>query len=218
MSSTRADRLSEVLGELVEHSGQITAAAVISYDGLVMASHLPEELEEDRVGAMSAALLSLGEQAVAGLRCGRLETLFTEGTDGYVFLMSVEGEAVLVAVADAAAKIGLVLFELRQALPGTAEVLRERDGAATPPAVVDSAASRFQRYPAAPAPVAAPPAPAPEPIAEPAHTAAGLPRRERPAPAPMPSEVAGDPAREISGALQPDFGFRRPYGEQAGQR
>ena len=57
---TRAGRLAAALDEFVRSSPDVEAAAVVSFDGLPMASALPEDLEEDRVGAMSAALLSLG--------------------------------------------------------------------------------------------------------------------------------------------------------------
>ena len=69
---TRAQRLAAALDEFIRSSPDVEAAAVVSFDGLPMASALPAEFEEDRVGAMSAALLSLGEQAAMGLGRGLL--------------------------------------------------------------------------------------------------------------------------------------------------
>lgn len=60
MAESREERLRSALSELVSRSAEVDAAAVVSMDGLVMASVLPNTLEEDRLGAMSAALLSLG--------------------------------------------------------------------------------------------------------------------------------------------------------------
>ena len=48
--------------QLQAEAPDINAAAVVSLDGLIMASSLPESVSEDRVSAMSAAMLSLGEQ------------------------------------------------------------------------------------------------------------------------------------------------------------
>ena len=93
---------------------EIEAAALVTVDGLPMASTLPEGMNEDRVAAMSAALLSLGERAADGLGRGGLAQVSIEGEDGSVHLLAAGEEAVLVAVAAAGAKAGLVLFELRR--------------------------------------------------------------------------------------------------------
>ncbi len=112
---TRADRLAAALDDFIRSSPDVEAAAVVSFDGLPMASALPDELEEDRLGAMSAALLSLGEQAAIGLGRGQLNQVFVEGEHGFVFLMSGRDQAVLTAVAGRSAKIGFMLYEMRRA-------------------------------------------------------------------------------------------------------
>lgn len=127
MSSTKAQRLAEALNRFLDSSPDLEAAAVVSFDGLPMASALPDGMDEDRVGAMSAALLSLGEQAAVGLGRGRLDQVFVEGEQGFVFLMSAGGQAVLAAVARRAAKIGLMLYEMRRAAEEIGEVLLSVD-------------------------------------------------------------------------------------------
>lgn len=112
---TRAERLAAALDDFIHCSPDLEAAAVVSFDGLPMASALPDDLEEDRVGAMSAALLSLGEQAAIGLGRGALNQVFVEGEHGFVFLMSARDQAVLAAIASRTAKIGFMLFEMRRA-------------------------------------------------------------------------------------------------------
>lgn len=112
MGETKAQRLTAALDAFLATSPEVEAAAVVSFDGLTMASSLPEEFSDDRVGAMSAALLSLGEQAARGLGRGELRQLFAEADGGYVFLMSARDEAVLVAITGIDAKIGLVLYEM----------------------------------------------------------------------------------------------------------
>jgi uncharacterized protein len=112
---TRAGRLAAALDDFIRSSVDVEAAAVVSFDGLPMASALPAEMDEDRLGAMSAALLSLGEQAAIGLGRGQLNQVFVEGEHGFVFLMSARDQAVLAAVATRSAKIGFMLFEMRRA-------------------------------------------------------------------------------------------------------
>jgi predicted regulator of Ras-like GTPase activity (Roadblock/LC7/MglB family) len=122
-SDTRSGRLAAALDDFVRSSADVVGAAVVSFDGLVMASALPTDLEEDRVGAMSAALLSLGEQAAMGLGRGQLNQVFVEGEHGFVFLMSAKDQAVLAAVADRHAKIGFMLFEMRRAAERVGDAL-----------------------------------------------------------------------------------------------
>lgn len=121
--ANRSDRLVEILDDFVDATRDVEAAAVISLDGLPMASALPDHMEEDRLGAMAAALLSLGEQAAAGLGRGALSQVFVEGAGGFVFLMSARDRAVLAAVTGHDAKIGLMLYQMRQAAEDIGRVL-----------------------------------------------------------------------------------------------
>ena len=123
-STSRSARLDRILTELVGQVPEIEAASVVSFDGLAMASALPAAMDEDRVAAMSAALLSLGERAAEGLGRGMLSQVYVEGENGTVFLISADDEAVLVAVAAKGAKVGLMLFEVRRAAAAVAEALR----------------------------------------------------------------------------------------------
>lgn len=122
---TKADRLAAALDEFLAVSPEVEAAAVVSADGLPMASALPPHVEEDRLAAMSAALLTLGERAAAGLGKGHLAQVFVEGESGHVILMSAGANAVLVGVTDREAKVGLVLFEMRKTASQVARVMEE---------------------------------------------------------------------------------------------
>jgi predicted regulator of Ras-like GTPase activity (Roadblock/LC7/MglB family) len=126
----RSTRLDQVLQDLLIQAPQVQAAAVVSFDGLPMASALPAGMDEDRVAAMSAALLSLGERAAMGLGRGELSQVYVEGDNGTVFLVSADDEAVLVAVAAKGAKVGLMLFEAKQAAGAVADALRAEDAVA----------------------------------------------------------------------------------------
>jgi hypothetical protein len=92
----------------------IEASAVVSVDGLIMASSLPAEVEEDRVSAMSAAMLSLGERISGELGRGGLEQVYIKGDNGFIVLTSVGQEAVLTALARQEAKLGLIFLEMRR--------------------------------------------------------------------------------------------------------
>ena len=129
-AGSRSERLDRAIHGLLAQTREIEAAAVVSFDGLPMASALPPSMDEDRVAAMSAALLSLGERAAQGLGRGELSQVYIEGETGTVFLVSADNEAVLVAVAAAGAKVGMMLYEVRRAAAAVAEALREDDAVA----------------------------------------------------------------------------------------
>ena len=150
---SRSSRLDRILTELVGQVPEIEAASVVSFDGLAMASALPAGMDEDRVAAMSAALLSLGERAAEGLGRGELSQVYVEGENGTVFLVSADDEAVLVAVAAKGAKVGMMLFEIRRAAAAVADALRvelayeARPSRPAPLQVVDPAARYEQADP-----------------------------------------------------------------------
>jgi predicted regulator of Ras-like GTPase activity (Roadblock/LC7/MglB family) len=103
------------LRELQASSPDIEASAIVSVDGLTIASALPQGVEEDRVSAMSAAMLSLGERIASELGRGSLEQVYIKGELGYVVLMSIGEEAVLTALAREHAKLGLIFLDMRRA-------------------------------------------------------------------------------------------------------
>lgn len=115
MTRSRKDMMVDRLKEMQAASPEIEASAVVSVDGLIMASALPADVEEDRVSAMSAAMLSLGERISSELGRGGLEQVYIRGNGGYVLLTAVGQEAVLTALARENAKLGLIFLEMRRA-------------------------------------------------------------------------------------------------------
>jgi predicted regulator of Ras-like GTPase activity (Roadblock/LC7/MglB family) len=115
MAKTRTDQMVDRLRNLQGSTPDVEASAVVSVDGLIMASSLPAGVEEDRVSAMSAAMLSLGERIAGELGRGSLDEVYIHGNEGYVLLMASGLDAVLTVLAREQAKLGLVLLEMRRA-------------------------------------------------------------------------------------------------------
>jgi len=114
-SRSRNERMIERLRELQVSSPDVEAAAIISVDGLPIATSLPQNVEEDRVSAMSAAMLSLGERIADELGRGTLDEVYLKGEKGYVILRAVGEEAVLTVLARQQAKLGLLFLDMRRA-------------------------------------------------------------------------------------------------------
>ena len=123
MTRSRTDQMVARLRDMQAASPDIEASAVVSVDGLIMASALPADVEEDRVSAMSAAMLSLGERISMELGRGSLEQVYIKGHGGYVILTAVGEEAVLTALAREQAKLGLIFLEMRRAAEDLARVV-----------------------------------------------------------------------------------------------
>lgn len=120
---SRAEQIIARLQDLRRSTTDIEASALVSVDGLIMASDLPVDVEEDRVSAMSAAMLSLGERIAGELGLGILDQVYVHGDNGYVIVMSVGEEAVLTSLARQDAKVGLVLLDMRRAAADLARLL-----------------------------------------------------------------------------------------------
>lgn len=112
---SRTERLVRRLQELQMNTPDVEATAVVSVDGLTMASFLPAGVEEDRVSAMSAAMLSLGERIASELGRGILDEVYVKGENGYVVLRAVGEEAVLTVLARQQTKLGLLFLDMRRA-------------------------------------------------------------------------------------------------------
>jgi predicted regulator of Ras-like GTPase activity (Roadblock/LC7/MglB family) len=101
----------------------VEASALVSVDGLIIASALPAGVEEDRVSAMSAAMLSLGDRIASELGRGTLSQVYVKGDQGYVILMSVGEEAVLTVLAHQEAKLGLIFLDMSRTADDLARLL-----------------------------------------------------------------------------------------------
>ena len=121
MPESRSKQMVEELKKLQISSPDIQASAVVSIDGLIIASALPGSIEEDRVSAMSAAMLSLGERISIELKRGDLDQVYIRGDNGYVMLTSVGQDAVLTVMASVNAKLGLIFLDIKR----TADTLSE---------------------------------------------------------------------------------------------
>ncbi|MCK5830963.1 MAG: roadblock/LC7 domain-containing protein [Methylococcales bacterium] len=119
----REDLLTSILNELNGTSADIEASGVISTDGLMIASVLPAGLDEDRVGAMSAAMLSLGDRTAQELNRGELKQVLIKGNDGYVLMSYAGSDAVLTVIAKPNAKLGLIFLDVKRAVERIIKVL-----------------------------------------------------------------------------------------------
>ncbi|HEY9882736.1 MAG TPA: roadblock/LC7 domain-containing protein [Thermosynechococcaceae cyanobacterium] len=110
------EKLSSVLQNFVSSTSDVEGAAIVTPDGLPLATSLPKAIDEERAAAMSAAMLSLGERISSEFARGEVDRIFVEGNKGYGILTSCGTDAVFLVLANQAAKQGLLMLEIKRTL------------------------------------------------------------------------------------------------------
>jgi predicted regulator of Ras-like GTPase activity (Roadblock/LC7/MglB family) len=111
-----SEKLSMVLQNFVSATTDVQGAALVTPDGLPLAASLPGGMDEERVSAMSASMLSLGERIGMELARGTIDRIFVEGNKGFGILTGCGQDAVLLVLASDSAKIGLLMLEIKRVL------------------------------------------------------------------------------------------------------
>jgi predicted regulator of Ras-like GTPase activity (Roadblock/LC7/MglB family) len=112
--STKSEKLNEVLRGLRLSSPEIIGASVVSSDGFIVASVIPNEVDEDLVGGMAAALLGVGERISSDLMHAPMEQTYVRSPKGYIIVNAVGTESSLVLLVTREAKLGLIFLELKR--------------------------------------------------------------------------------------------------------
>jgi predicted regulator of Ras-like GTPase activity (Roadblock/LC7/MglB family) len=120
---SKEDSLDDILKDLLSSIGEIKGAAIVSVEGLPIASYLPQGIDDTRIAAMTAAILSLGERAAQELDKGDLEQIYIRGAKGYLLVMSAGSNAVLVVETTKEIKLGLVFLDCKRACEKIAKLV-----------------------------------------------------------------------------------------------
>ena len=97
--SINSAKIGSILQNFVSGTTDIQGAALVTPDGLPLATSLPGGMDDERVSAMSAAMLSLGDRIGGELSRGSIERIFIEGNKGFGILTSCAEDAVLLVLA-----------------------------------------------------------------------------------------------------------------------
>jgi predicted regulator of Ras-like GTPase activity (Roadblock/LC7/MglB family) len=123
MAESRGDTLEGVLNELQGSIPEIEACAIVSVEGLPIVSALPTDVDEAKVAAMTAAMLTLGEKAAIELGKGNLEQVNVKGVDGWLLVVQAGMNACLTVSTTANAKLGLIFLDMKRAADKIAKMI-----------------------------------------------------------------------------------------------
>ncbi|GAB4377138.1 MAG: roadblock/LC7 domain-containing protein [Elainellaceae cyanobacterium] len=118
------EKLGYILQSFVTTTSEIQGAALVTPDGLPLATNLPGAMDEERVSAMSAAMLSLGERIGIELARGSIDRIFVEGEEGFSILTSCSQDAVFLVLANRSAKQGVLMLEIKRTVSELKQVLQ----------------------------------------------------------------------------------------------
>jgi len=108
----------DLLRKLFKAISELQAAAIVTSEGFPIASALPREIDETVVSAMISALLSLSKRAVIDMQKGKFQEFCVEGDDGYLLILQVGPNEVLILSTTKKVKLGLLFIETRRIFKG----------------------------------------------------------------------------------------------------
>jgi predicted regulator of Ras-like GTPase activity (Roadblock/LC7/MglB family) len=120
---SRLDQFKKILDSIIDEPLQVRGAALLSDDGLIIASSLPDGFDELRISGAAAGAFAHGINAAAEFRRGEVEELIIRGTDGCVIISSTARNLVLVVLADKNARLGAVLLNVRESIAALNKVI-----------------------------------------------------------------------------------------------
>lgn len=117
------ETLDIILKRLLSAIPEVKAAAIVSVEGLPIASALPQGIDETRIAAMTAALLSLAERAIQEMRKGDFEQVYVKGTDGYLLVLAAGQNAVLTVSTTKDVRLGLIFLDCKRTCDKIAKII-----------------------------------------------------------------------------------------------
>jgi hypothetical protein len=118
-----SEKLGYILRDFVSTTADVQGAAMVTPDGLPLATSLPTGMDDERVSAMSAAMLSLGDRIGRELARGEIDRIYVEGDEGFSILTSCGEDAVFLVLAGKSAKQGVLMLEIKRTLTDLKSIL-----------------------------------------------------------------------------------------------
>ena len=122
-----AEGLDRVVADLRALSEDIESCAVLSGNGDLLASSHDSAVDRERAGALLAALLDLSDRAAQEGGKERATQLRVDVGEGHLVLVRLDDGGVLAATMGSDARVGLVLYDMRNARGEVDRVLAEGD-------------------------------------------------------------------------------------------
>jgi uncharacterized protein len=107
--------LDRALADLRALSGDMASCAVLSTDGVLLSSSHTEGVDRERAAAMLSAVANLAERAARQEGKEHASQVRVDAEDGHLLLVRLDGGGILAATTAKDARVGLVLYDMRNA-------------------------------------------------------------------------------------------------------
>ncbi|MEL7367715.1 MAG: roadblock/LC7 domain-containing protein [Myxococcota bacterium] len=97
-------------------STDIIGAAVVTMDGFIVSSVMPNEVDEEVIGGLAASLLGVGERISEDLMRVDMEQVYVRSPKGYVIVNALNDDTAILLLVTREAKLGLIFLELKRAV------------------------------------------------------------------------------------------------------
>lgn len=121
--ASKSEQLKAILNDTVNNSTDISGAAVVDNDGLLLASVLNGSVDGARVAAVSAGLISLAGRSASQLGQGKVNQTLIKAENGNIIALSAGARASFVALTSTDANLGMAFIECQDAAAEVAKTM-----------------------------------------------------------------------------------------------
>lgn len=111
MTKTKKEQLDDVLTGILQ-VGQIKACSVVSKEGLLIDSRTPPDVDARIFSALCSTIMGAAEAASGQLATGIVSQISVKTEKGTIVLIPAGPKAILTALTEPEAQLGLILFEM----------------------------------------------------------------------------------------------------------
>nr|MDO8082291.1 roadblock/LC7 domain-containing protein [Candidatus Freyarchaeota archaeon] len=200
ISEQKSEKI-RIMLQKIEDTTKLEGLAVITRDGVRIASSASVSVDADMLSAASAAMISTGEMATIQLNYGNLSDIIIRGDNGHILLTRSGPNHMLVAASKDTTQLGLNLGVLRRYAKLISEMIGVPPEVPTAPRIP---AATTMPTPPPPKPVTVTAAVRPKPAVTPEITAARprVPEIQAAPPQAATDEISGDEKGAIFEALR----------------
>lgn len=106
----------EAIDYLLKGSNHIRFVAIISSDGLMLASNISGEVNKDKLAALSAAIVGLAKRSAQEMSFGHLNVVAIQGTEATYLVYSIDDTHVMTIITATDPNIGMVSLLARDVI------------------------------------------------------------------------------------------------------
>jgi len=124
MAKTKKERLDDVLTALMQ-VGQIKACSIASKEGLLINSRTPPDVDARIFAALCSTIMGAADAASGQLSTGIVSQISVTTEKGTIALLPAGEKAILTALTDPEAQLGLIYFEMETRAKQVEEIMKE---------------------------------------------------------------------------------------------